>query len=314
MLGDAGDASRDVAANLTASALVALVVLLGASAAGACWISRHRSDGRPFAWFAALGSIAGIVSLTLAREGVPRGLRPGNVVAWVESGWDRLGHGDLLGSSQFWLNVALFVPAGFALVWLTRRPARTLLCLAGFSMLVESVQAVLGLGAADITDVVANVIGAALGVAAGATVSKGIERSDERRSPRLVGRTGVVVIIGCLVAVVLWLEGAEQRQASVRDELEEVFSDTSYRELAAVLQGDPDDPDRIELDARFSDSEQIFSAISARADGFRYSEGRIEVRWPALFFGLRRCVYVIWTPAGVEFRDRSGSACTDFIG
>ena len=34
----------------------------------------------------------------------------------------------------------------------------------------------------------------------------------------------------------------------------------------------------------------------------------------ALFFGFRPCVYVIWTPSGVEFRNLSGPACTDFIG
>lgn len=318
MFGKAGDASRDVASNATASVLVATVLLLSASAAGVWWLSRHRSARRPFAWFAALGSIAGCVSFTLARDGAPGDFRPGNVFAWAGSGWDRLGHGDLLGSSQFLLNAALFAPAGLAWVWLTRRAARTLLGLAGLSMLIESLQAVLGLGAADITDVVANVIGAAAGVAAGVAVSRWIERSGEPIPSRRVGRKRKVVVAGTVVAVlaavVVWLGGAERHQATIRHELEEVLSDTSYDELAFVLQGDPDDPDRLGPDARFSDGEQIFSAISVRADGFRYTDGQIELRWPALWFGLRRCVYVIWTPTAVQFRDHSGSACTDFIG
>lgn len=318
MLGETGDASRDVTANVTASALVATVLLLLASAAGALWLSRARAVRRPFVLFAALGSIAGCVSLTLARDGIPGDFRPGSVFAWTGSGWDRLGPGDLLGSSQFLLNVALFVPAGIAWVWLTRRAARTLLGLAGLSMLIESVQAVFGLGAADITDVVANVIGTAAGVAAGAAVSRRIEHSGGPTQSPVVGRKRNVVVAGTVVAVlaavVVWLGGAELHQASIRDELEEVFSDTSYGELASVVQGDLDDPDRLDPEARFNDSEQIFSAISVRADGFRYTDGQIELRWPALFLGLRRCVYVIWTPTTVQFRDRSGSACTDFIG
>lgn len=40
----------------------------------------------------------------------------------------------------------------------------------------------------------------------------------------------------------------------------------------------------------------------------------IEIRWPALFFGFRRCVYLIWTRSGIAFRDTSDKACTEFIG
>ena len=108
--------------------------------------------------------------------------------------------------------------------------------------------------------------------------------------------------------------GADRHQRGIRHELEHTFSDTSYAELDAVLRGDPDAPDRLGPGARFDDSEQIFGAISVRADGFRYTENQIELRWPALFFGLRRCVYVTWTPTAVNLNDRSGSACTDFIG
>jgi hypothetical protein len=244
--------------------------------------------------------------------------RPGNALAWVGSGWDRLAHGDLLGSSQFLLNVALFVPAGLAWVWLTRRPGRTLLGLAGLSMLIESVQAVTALGAADITDVVANAVGAAVGVAAFAFCSTGIDRSGGSDPSPAVGRERGVIAVGAAVTVsatvLVLIGGANRHQRGIRHELEHAFSDTSYADLDAVLRGNPDDPDRLGTAARFDDSEQVFGAISVRADGFRYSENRIELRWPAPFFGLRRCVYVTWTPTAVEFNDRSGSACTDFIG
>lgn len=72
-------------------------------------------------------------------------------------------------SIEFWLNVALFVPAGVAWTLLTRRPWPTLAGLAVVSMAIETVQAATVVGAADITDVAANTIGAAFGVTAGAT-------------------------------------------------------------------------------------------------------------------------------------------------
>ncbi len=273
---------------------------------------------RPLAWFAALVSVAGCISLTLARDGAPEAFRPGSAFAWTGSGWDRLVDGDLLGSSQFLLNVVLFVPAGLAWTWLTRRPVRTFLALAGFSMLIESVQAVAGLGGADITDVVANTIGAALGVATVAVALNGIDWSRRSQRPpvdsakarcRRCGNR-----CGCACCAGRAARRCRPAPAHIHDELQDAFINTSYYQIAAVLQGDPDDPDRLDPDARFSDSEQIFSAISVRADGFRYSDDQIELRWPALFFGFRRCVYVIWTPSAVQFRDLSGAACTDFIG
>lgn len=317
MIGIANDASRDVASNATASALTALAVLLAASAAGAWWLHRRGSVHHPLAWFGALGSIAGCLSLTLARDGAPEAFRPGDVLAWAATGWDGLIGGDLLGSSQFLLNLGLFVPAGLAWTSLTGRPGRTLVGLAGLSVFIESVQAVAGLGGADVTDVVANTIGAGLGVAAGPVVTMGIDRSGGSEHPPLAARRRGIVAAGfgfAVVAVlVVLLAGADRRQARIHDELENAFADTSYDDLAAVLLGDPAEPDRRDPDARFNDSEQIFSAVSMRADGFRSTDDRIELRWPAIFFGFRRCVFVTWTPLSVQFRDLSGPACTAFM-
>jgi hypothetical protein len=190
--------------------------------------------------------------------------------------------------------------------------------LAGLSMLIESVQAVSALGAADIGDVVANTVGAAIGVAAGTLATSGIVRSGESESSlaavRKRGAFAAGTAIAVSAAVVIVIGGAERNQRNIRHELERAFFDTSYAEVSAVLVGDPDDPDRLSAGTRFDDSEQIFGAISVRADGSRTGDDRIELRWPARFFGMSRCVYVTWTPATVEFDDRSGSACTDFMG
>lgn len=316
----ASDASRDVASNATASSLATVVVLFIASAVAAWWLTRRReTDSGAIAWFAAFASVAGCISLTVARHGPPQGFRPGEVFAWTVSGWDRLGGSDLLGSSQFLLNVALFVPAGVAWTWVTGRATRSLAGLIALSMLIESVQAVAGLGAADITDVAANTVGAVVGVVAAAVARAGLQRAGissagahaPPASPRRRAFVAAGMVVLTVASLTALLAGADRRQARIRDELENAFLDTSYDEIDAVLRGDPDG---LDADAQFTDGEQIFSAVSVRADGFRYTDDQIELRWPALFFGFRRCVYVIWQPTSVEFRNLSGPACTDFIG
>ena len=313
----AGDASRDVSSNATASSVIAVIVLMGLSAAAARWVAERRSTTRgSIAWFAAFASIAGILALTLARHGAPQAFRPGETFGWIGSGWDRLSSGDLIGSSQFVLNAALFVPAGAAWTWVTGRALRSLAGLVALAMLVESVQGIAGLGAPDITDVAANSIGATIGVAATALLVAGLRRAGvaatrDRPDSQRGAITAVALVLVAITSLTVVLVGADRRQATIRDELEQALGDTSYDDIDAVLRGEPE---QLEAGARFSDSEQIFSAASVRADGFNYDEDRIELRWPATFFGFRRCVSVVWQPRGVEFRNVSGSACTDFIG
>lgn len=319
MLTIAGGASRDVASNATASSVLSLLVLLIASALGAWWLTRRAATARgPVAWFSGFASIAGCVSLTLARDGPPQRFRPGEVLAWTVSGWDRLVDGALVASSQFILNAALFVPAGVVWTWLIARPLRTLAGLVGLAMAIESLQSVTGVGAADVADVAANSIGAALGVGGAAIAMLALERTGRSTSASANPRRQAFVAAGVVVVLITgWtalLAGADRRQARIHNELEQVFSDTSYEDIATVLLGDPDDSDRFVVDPRFTDSEQIFGAISVRADGVRHSDQQIEVRWPAVFFGFRRCVYVIWSPMGLRLRDLSGEACTVFIG
>ena len=317
MLTIAGDASRDIASNGTLPAVVALVVLLALAAVGAWGFTRTRDTQHgPVAWFAAFGSVAGCLSLTWFREGLRFGLRPTGVLAWTTSGWDRLAYGDPLGSSQFLLNVALFVPAGVAWTWATGRPLRTLAGLVGLTMLIESVQGVTGAGGADITDVAANGLGAVLGVGTAAMVTAVLVRcgvvtgTTASRRRRAFVAAGLVLVVA--IAATALFTGADRRQARTRDELVNVFADTTYEEIDALVRADPNGP--IDESARFRDSGQIFGAISVRADGFDYADGRLEMRWPAPFFGFRRCVFVTWTPSGVGFRNESGRVCTDFTG
>lgn len=292
-------------------------MLVGLSAVAGRWVAERRSTARgSIAWFAAFASIAGILALTLARDGAPQAFRPGDTFAWIGSGWDRLASGDLIGSSQFVLNAALFIPAGAAWTWVTGRALRSLAGLVALAMLVESVQGIAGLGAPDITDVAANSIGAAIGAAVAALLVAGLRRAGVVATrDRPESQRGAIVVVALVLVVItsltVVLVGADRHQARIRDELEQALGDTTYDDIDAVLRGDSE---QLEPGARFSDSEQVFSAASVRADGFNYAEDRIELRWPATFFGFRRCVYVVWQPRGVQFRNVSGAACTDFIG
>lgn len=307
-----------MASNASGSALIAVVVMLSIAAVGAPSFARHRGSERsPVAWFAALGSIAVCVSFTLFREGLRFGFQPTGLFAWTTSGWDRLGATDLLGSSQFLLNVALFVPAGIAWTWVTARPLRTLAGLTGLTMLIESMQGVTGAGGADITDVVANTLGASFGVGAAVIATKVLFRSGSMADTTLTARRRAIaaaslVVLMAITAAAL-VTGADRRQASVRDDLESAFTDTTYDEVNSILRAGEDNVEPLDDSARFVDVEQIFGAISVRSNGIRYEEDRIDVRWPALFFGFRRCVFVSWTPTSVDFSDASGRACTEFI-
>ncbi len=320
----AGDASRDVVSNASGPALVALAVLFVVAALGAWWIAQtHMSSHGSVAWFAALGSVAGCVSLTLLREGLHFGFQPTSLLAWTTSGWDRLAGTDLLGSSQFLLNIALFVPAGVAWTWVTGRPLRALGGLVLLTMSIESLQGVTGAGGADVADVVANSIGAALGVGAAVIVTAALTRSglatsdsagSDPSSPRRRAFAACALVVAVTLTAAGLVVGANRRQTDIHEQLESTLAESTYDEIDEVVRGDSDNPDRFEPDAVFVDFDQILNAISVRADGFRYTDDQIEIRWPALFFGFRRCVYVIWTPSGVVFRDMSGKACTDFIG
>lgn len=63
-------------------------------------------------------------------------------------------------------NVVIFIPLGGILGMIAKRPSFTLklMFVLGFSLLLETCQYVFGLGAADITDVLANVSGGLIGL------------------------------------------------------------------------------------------------------------------------------------------------------
>lgn len=295
-------ASRDVSSIADTNALPALVVLLLAAAVLAWWLRRSgRTDQACGALFASLASICLIVAVTLLRSGWPHQFSVDRLTDWSAPGFERL-RSDPFGSSQFILNVALFVPAGVAWTWMTRRPPTVAAALLGVSLLIESVQAITGLGAPDVADLLANSIGGLVGVGTATLLVRATRhRAEAKLSPRKRAMVATAVLGLGAVALTLVLVGADRRQQSLRHELQTAFAGTTKADI-----------DRWNADGTML--QEVFDAVSVFADGTQYSPDEAKVRYPAPFLGLHRCVFAIWTPTSVRFELGSGDACTDFIG
>jgi hypothetical protein len=294
-------ASGDVSSIADTHALPAFAVLVLAAAV-LTWCLRRsgRTDQASGALFASLASVSLVVAVTLLRSGPPQQISPGRVADWSTTGLEQL-RSNPFGSSQFILNVVLFVPAGIAWTWMTRRPAVVAAALAGVSVLIESVQAITGLGAPDVADLLANSVGALVGVCAAALIARVRLRAEGTLSPRKQAMAAVAVVVLPAVGLALVLVGADRHQHSLRRELQTAFAGTTKADI-----------DRWNADGTML--QEVFDAVSVFADGTQYSPDDVTVRFPAPFFGLHRCVFVIWTRTAVEFELGSGDACTDFLG
>lgn len=90
--------------------------------------------------------------------------------------------------SEVLLNVAVFVPFGVLLTMLGVRPAPTVALGAGFSLIMESLQYALRIGASDVTDLITNTAGTAFGVGAYLLLSRIVrDREKLRRAVVIVG-------------------------------------------------------------------------------------------------------------------------------
>ncbi len=300
--------------------MVAIVLLLGVAAAGAWWFARSRETSHGWvAWFAAFGSIAACVALALFREGFFVGFRPASVFAWTTSdGATR--SGDLLGSSQFLLNVALFVPAGVAwTVWVTATTTADVLWPRRTHDADRERAGPHGCGCVRHHRRRCEHTWSSPRRRCGSgnhwrpRAIRTNERHTTEPAPSIVCRCR---------ARCRSRDHADRIDHRSRSSPGSAFTTSSKTcsprrpttrspQSFLVIRTTPTNPMG---SAKFVDAEQIFGAISVRSSGARYSDDQIEMRWPALFFGFRRCVFVVWTPAAVEFRDVSGRACTEFIG
>ena len=292
---------RDITAIGSKSAVLALL-LLTAAAASAAWLLSRRPRARcgfgP--WFAALASTALVVSVTLLRDGLPRTFAPNGMPDWSTDNWSALS-GDFLASSQIVLNMILFVPFGVAWALWSKRWWMVAVAALGVSAVIESLQGLLGAGATDVVDVIANLVGSLVGIG----LAVGVRRvasgaTGEARSRRVRGLTAAGAITAVALLIGGWFLGASHRQGLLEEQLRRRFANTERAEIDAMLEGD---------------SESVWTVGSVRSDGSReLADGRLEIRYPAPFFGLHRCVFVTWSSSDVAFRGGSGDECTRFRG
>lgn len=301
MIADA--ASSVVTGNVDAGVLVVFVPLLACAVALSGPTARRIGCGRLLAGLA-LVALAGILAVTLGVRAVDGGGLGNASLRWITDG-------DLWASSfdagaGWWLNVALFVPAGLLVGVATTRAWWTLVGLIGLSALVEVVQGLGLLGAADPADVVANSIGAAIGCCLSIPVRRLIVDVDRPVSQRplssrnvLLGAAGVIAVVG--MGWLALVAGADARRDSLAKELRVAFAGTTSVEIEAKL----DSADGFE---------EMMSATSVRP-GYLGRVGdtdEYEGRWSTEFFGLHRCVFVRWTVTGMGMRDGAGDECTIF--
>jgi hypothetical protein len=261
------------------------------------------------AWllFGAVLSVVGVLVFTLFREGVLIAQEVASGAPLVMPGWNGLSDwspggwwratADPLRSSQVLLNIALFVPAGFLWTFLTRRPLRVLAALAGLSVAIEVIQAVTGLGANDLADIIANLAGAALGtstaVVAGWAADAIAGRTVATRRWMLRGIT--VAVVGLSAALAPGL-GATARQAALAEEARQGFVGTT---LPDIHRWERDD----EMD-------RVWRGVpSTYSDGFILGRESATARYPARFLGQRTCILVTWDAVGLEVQPASGAVC-----
>jgi len=296
--------------------LPAIAVLVACSWFLAAPLSRRFGQPRTQLFFC-FAATAPIIVVTLLRDGLPRGLGQWHLIFdWWRHGWGQVVN-NLASDSEAFLNFVLFVPAGAAWAALTRRYGRTLAALVVGSFVIESLQALLDLGFPDTTDLVANSLGAAVGVgcaAMGVAMWQRSGRATPRSGPgpatqRLSQRSRRFVAAGVGLLVLVTFVTIQWRADAARDnllaELHRTYDGTTLEDTAPAFFGDGGDEIQALLDRN-----------SVRPDSFVYSadQSSAQVRFPPMYFGFSRCVFVTWTNGGVAFRTGDGDACTDFVG
>ena len=125
-----------------------------------------RKCGRPWLLITlTIASIGAIIAVTVGGRMLKLTSwgRGDFVLSWL---FDSESWAHALEPDRTWvLNAALFIPAGFLLTLTARRPWITVASLSAFSLVIEVVQRWTRLGVADVSDLVANIVGATAGTA-----------------------------------------------------------------------------------------------------------------------------------------------------
>lgn len=272
--------------------LAAVLVIAG----GLTWLLRKRlrRPGRQALFFLFVASLGLVIVVTLLREPW-LGACPECLADW---GLAKVLAGRV--GTEVALNVVLFVPLALFATLLWRVPWRTVGCALLLSLAIEVAQPLLGVGANDLMDLIANTAGAALGAGAGAVLLLAGDAIRDRRLdlPRLARvATSLTVGVALLFAAPAWMASA--KQAAAVAQLEEDFAGTTLADYEAHVDGDWD-ARLAELHREWDRPTQVSRATDEVA--------RVRFTWN-IYFAVR-CVFAEWTPAGFTAVPRSGADCT----
>jgi hypothetical protein len=111
----------------------------------------------------------------------------------------------------------------------------------------------------------------------------------------------VVLIVAAATLVFSGVtEGASARQARLEHELLRLYGSSSFQQFKRWERAD-----RL--------PQEVFARTSVSSDGAHYGARTVTIRYPASFFGLRRCVFATWEAQAFAVRRGSGRACTAFL-
>jgi hypothetical protein len=208
---------------------------------------------------------------------------------------DRVANGSV--GTETLLNVLLFIPPAFLATLLWPHPWRVASMAALLSLGIEVVQPLLGVGANDVLDVLANTVGASLGAwlawALGfVRVSVATRRIDIGEAAKVGAAAAVAVTVAMLGSA--W--GADMRQTTVVERLERVFAGTNLDDYVAWAA----------LDQL---SREVFMRGPAWPTDASIDATAAHVTFPTRFYLSGRCVIAIWDQDGFSTARADGPAC-----
>ncbi|MGC3994743.1 MAG: VanZ family protein [Propionicimonas sp.] len=274
--------------------LLGLVAVLGAAAV-LNWLRRERYAGwRRVGFFAFCASLGVVLLATLWRE-TPQGGCPVCLTDWH---LDKLAPGTF--GTDVALNIALFVPPAVLATLLWRAPVRATLAAAAGSLAIEVIQPLIGVGANDAVDLLANTAGAALGAIAGAIILAIADLTAHRRvgTGRVVRLAVTILAAGAiLLGYPAW--AASSKQAAATAQLDALFAGTTLADYQAHR-----DTTWGQKLLDFSTRNGPLTAVAYRTDQI----ARERFTWTRYF--TSRCVIAEWTPTSYATLQESGQDCT----
>jgi glycopeptide antibiotics resistance protein len=256
--------------------------------------ARFRTVGRRLCFFLTAVSLSGIIRLTLLREPA-QGPCLSCLTQWSA---DRLIAGNLANETA--LNIALFVPLGLFATLMWKAPFRVTGIAALISLAIEITQPLLGTGANDLTDLVANTLGAFLGAGVATAILLVRDAATSRRIDWVrLAKFAAVTVVTVGLGLGLSIGGANAIQASGTRQLEAVFAGTTLADYR-------------HNQTAWNNKFDAFWKANRQPTNDAYEDGTVALqRFTWHFYWTTRCTIARWDSAGFTTQTGSGDDCTE---